>query len=71
MLSSFVYVKDDPEDTAYFLGQMAGLGFSLEEIENHKKNIEDVTFEDVKKAALQMLKKSKRVMSVSSPKQKD
>ena len=71
MLSSFVYVKDDPEDTAYFLGQMAGLGFSLEEIENHKKNIEDVTFEDVKKAALQMLKKSKRVMAVSSPKQKD
>lgn len=69
MLSWFVYVKDNPEDAASLLGSMATLGLTLDEIEQYKSNIENVTFDDVKDAVSTMIKKAKNVTAVSTPKE--
>ena len=68
MLSWFVYVKNNPEDAASLLGSMAALGLTLNDIEQYKANIENVTLDDVKKAVLTMIEKSKHIIAVSEPK---
>ena len=68
MLSWFVYVKDNPEDAASLLGSMAALGLTLNDIEQYKANIKNVTLDDVKKAVLTMIEKSKHIIAVSEPK---
>ncbi len=67
MLSTLVFVKDNPEDEAYILGYLATLGLSLNEIENYPKGIENVTFNDVQKTVLEMLENAKQVTSVLTP----
>ena len=54
ILSSLVYLKDDPEDAASIVGSFASLGFSIDDIENHADNIRHITLEDVQQAALKL-----------------
>jgi len=68
-LSWFVYIKDNPEDAAFFLGKMAALGFGLEDIQNYEKNIENVSFDDIQNTVSEMIEKSKNVYTLCAPKE--
>ncbi len=68
ILSWFVYVQDDPEDLAYFLGVTASLGLSLAQIEDYNKDIEALTFEEVKEAATRIDKDTRCITSVVTQK---
>ena len=68
-LSGLVYIDDNPEDSAYIIGELASLGLSLNQIENYADNIEAVTLEDIKTALMNMLKSSKKVIAVLAPKE--
>lgn len=67
ILSTLVYVKDNPEDAAYIIGTLASLGLSLNEIENYASNIENVSIEDVRNAVKNMLTKSKKMTAILAP----
>ena len=67
MLSTLVFIKDNPEDEAYILGYLATLGLSLDEIENYPKWIENVTLNDVQTTVSEVLKNAKQVTSVLTP----
>ncbi len=69
ILSTLIYVKDNPEDAAYIIGTLASLGLGLDEIENYASNIENVSLEDVKKAVENMLAHSKKVTAILAPEQ--
>ncbi len=68
-LSSLVYVDDNPEDSAYIIGELASLGLSLSQIEDYADNINEVTLDDIKTAVIHMLKGSKKVIAVLAPKE--
>lgn len=67
ILSWLVYVPDNPEDEAHIIGYLATLGFSLSEIEDYMKGIENARFEDLKKSVQNMLSNAKQVTSVLTP----
>lgn len=67
VLSSLVYLQDDPEEAAYIVGQFTALGFSLNDIENYAQYIKDVEIDDVENAVRQMLKKSAKISAFLLP----
>lgn len=67
ILSTLVYVQDNPEDEAYILGYLATLGLSLSEIQNYPKNIENVSLEELQTAVQDIFKNAKQVTSVLTP----
>ena len=67
VLSSLVYLQDDPEDAAYIAGQFVALGFGIDEIENYKQYITDVELKDVVDAVNNMLKKSANISAFLQP----
>jgi len=68
MLSWFVYVEDNPSDTAHLIGSLVSLGLSAEQAESYITNIENVTLADVQHAVQTMLKTSRKVTAVLMPK---
>ena len=58
MTADLVYVNDNPEDAAYWIGYMLSSGFNLKDVENYAENIEKVTLKDVKQAYQNVLNAS-------------
>lgn len=50
ILADLVYMNDNPEDAAYWIGYMLAMGFSLDDVQNYEDNIRRVTLSGVKKA---------------------
>jgi predicted Zn-dependent peptidase len=59
MTADLVYVNDNPEDAAYWIGYMLSNGFSLDEAENYEAQINKVTLNGVKKAFKQLMQTAK------------
>ena len=57
--ADLVYVNDNPEDAAYWIGYMLSNGFTLSEVENYESAIQNVTLDGVKKAYSKLLEASK------------
>lgn len=66
MLSGLVYVNDNPEDAAYWIGYMLANGFNLGDIQNYEQRINEVTVKGVKKA-FEMLQTAPTVKGVLLP----
>lgn len=56
MLADLVYVNDNPNDAAYWVGYMMANGFSLEDVENYANKIKNVSLDGVQKAYENLLK---------------
>ena len=56
MLADLVYVNDNPNDAAYWVGYMMANGFSLEDVENYADKIKNVSLDGVQKAYENLLK---------------
>lgn len=67
ILSWFVYVKDNPSDAAFIVGELASLGLELDEIESYAQNIEAVTHKDIVDAVTHMLNSSKNITALLMP----
>jgi len=67
MLAGLIYLKDNPNDAAYIVGQLASVGMSIEEIENYADMIEKVSAKDVKEAALELFSVANMVEAVAEP----
>jgi zinc protease len=65
MLAGLIYLKDDPNNAAYIVGNLASIGMTKEEIENYADMIKKVTAEDVKKAADELFNKSTMIEGVA------
>lgn len=50
ILADLVYMNDNPEDAAYWIGYMLAMGFSLDDVQNYEENIQKVSLNGVKKA---------------------
>ena len=50
ILADLVYMNDNPEDAAYWIGYMLAMGFDLDDVQNYEDNIRRVTLGGVKKA---------------------
>ena len=71
MTSGLVYIRDNPEDAAMLVGQMAALGFNLNEINDYEKNIKNVTLGDIKEAVSDMLSSSTSITGYLLPAAKE
>ena len=58
MLSNLVYVNDNPEDAAYWVGYALSVGISLSELQQYEDNIQQVTTDDVKQAYAELIQSS-------------
>ena len=54
MLSSLVYVNDNPEDAAYWVGYALSVGISLDELQHYEERINAVSLEEVKNAYFEL-----------------
>lgn len=68
MTADLVYINDNPEDAAYWVGYALAVGFSLEDIEHFVEGIKNVTLEGVHKAYRQV-ELAAQVEGVLLPKQ--
>ncbi len=59
MTADLVYVNDNPEDAAYWIGTMLSNGFNLSDIENYAANIEKINLKDVQAAYRAVMQASK------------
>lgn len=50
ILADLVYMNDNPEDAAYWIGYMLAMGFSLDDVQNYEENIRRVSLKGVKTA---------------------
>lgn len=66
--AGLVYVRDDPTDAAYWMGQLGALGIKLEDIENYVENLKAVQVEDVRAAVLNMFENSTQITGLLLPK---
>lgn len=69
MLADLVFVNDNPQTAAEWIGAMLTVGFTLDEVQKYENNIKAVTLQDVKEAYTK-LKKSPRVCGVLYPEDK-
>lgn len=67
MLAGLVYLRDNPEDAAYIVGAMAVAGVDLQEIEDQERKLKNVQYQDVRKAALQLIKHAPQVTGILRP----
>lgn len=63
-LSSTIYLQDNPESTARFIGDMLMGGYTAEEIRNYDELIMSVTLDDVKNAWQKILQNKVRVQGM-------
>lgn len=50
VLSDMIYLQENPESAANFVGLMLVNGFSVDEIENYDKNLADISVDDIRNA---------------------
>lgn len=55
MLSNLVYINDNPEDAAYWVGYALSVGISLDELQHYEDRIAAVSLEEVKDAYKDLL----------------
>ena len=55
LVADLEYLNDNPETAANLIGRFYVLGMTIEDLKNWKKNIEDVSLADVRKAYADML----------------
>lgn len=67
VLSSLVYMHDDPESAAFVMGNFYALGFSIAKIEAYAEYIKGISLEDVKKAISTMLNSSTNISAFLLP----
>lgn len=67
MLAGQVYLLDNPNDAAYIAGSLAGIGMSLEDIENQADYIRSVNYKDVIAEAKDLFENSSCVLGVLKP----
>lgn len=67
MRAGLVYLRDNPNETAYIAGALAASGMSLVEMENYEENIAAVEPSGVKRVAEKYLNKKQRVSGVLMP----
>lgn len=67
MLSGLIYLRDNPEDAAYVVGVMRGIGVALEEIEQQADKIREVNYRDVLSVAKNMIEISPQVTAILYP----
>ncbi len=48
--ANLVYLKDNPQTAANWIGYMLSMGFSLDDVQNYEDKIKAVTLADVKQA---------------------
>ena len=58
MSANLVYLNDNPQTAANWIGYMLSMGFSLEDVQNYEDNIQKVTLEEVKQAFSDLLSAS-------------
>ena len=51
MLAGLIFVRDNPSQAAQIAGMLAAQGMKKDEIEAYAENIQNVTLDEVKKAA--------------------
>lgn len=71
MLSGLVYVRDNPADAAMLVGEMASLGFMLEEIDGYEESLKKVTLSDIKEAVSDMLSSASMITGYLLPATKE
>ncbi len=71
MVSGLVYIRDNPEDAAMLVGQMAALGININEIDDYEENIKNVTLSDIKQAVSDMLSSSTSITGYLMPAEKE
>jgi zinc protease len=67
ILSSLVYMQDDPESAASVMGRFYTLGFPINKIEAYAEYVKGVGLEDVKKAVSDMLTSSTNISAFLLP----
>lgn len=67
LLAGLVYLRDNPNDAAMIVGQMAASGMSLNDIEAYADTISEVEYQDVKAAAQKFLRPQSRVNGYLMP----
>lgn len=66
MLADLVFVNDNPQDAAEWIGAMLSVGFTLEDVQDYEDNLKAVTLQNVKDAYTEM-KKAPRVSGILLP----
>ncbi len=67
MLAGLVYLKDNPNDAGYIVGNLASIGMSKEEIENYAEQINNVSLSDVKNAFEELFDNSSMIEGWAKP----
>ncbi len=70
VLSDTVYLMENPESTARFIGSMLLDGYSDEEIEKYDENLQDVLLTDIQTAWQKVLQSEVRLIGYLSAKEK-
>ena len=71
MLADLVYLKDNPESLAQLAGYMAATGTSLDVLRNYAVGIEQVSAEEVKKAAEELWRQAPQATGILYPEEKN
>lgn len=69
MLADLIFVNDNPQTAAEWIGTMLTVGFTLDEVQKYEDNINAVNLRDIKEAYAK-LKESPRVSGVLYPEDK-
>lgn len=67
VLSSLIYLKDNPQDAAYIVGNFAALGLDINEIINYDEKIAKISLGDVQKAFADMISNNTVITAVLLP----
>ena len=67
MLAGLIYLRDNPEDAAYIVGQLAVIGIPLAEIEVQDEKIKEIDYHNILKAADNLKKQAPRVIGILKP----
>lgn len=70
ILANLIYIKDNPETSAYQIGIMASTGMTLEEIENWDKSIDNVEYNDILQLAKTIFNEKTNITGIITPKAK-
>ncbi len=67
ILSSLVYMQDDPESMALIMGRFYALGFPISKIESYAEYVKGVSLEDINRAVRYMVRLSTNIRAFLLP----
>ncbi len=70
MLAGLIYLRDNPEDAAYIVGQLAVIGMPLAEIEIQDEKIKETDYQSILKAADNLKRQAPMVIGILKPEDK-